>query len=387
MSPMDFLPFALPDITDREIDAVVAALRSGWITTGPRTREFEQRFSAAAGGGEVVMVNSCTAAMHLALEAIGIQPGDEVIVPTMTFAATAEVVRYLGATPVLVDVLAADHNIDPLAVERAVTSRTRAVIPVHFAGMPCDIDSVTDLGRARGLVVIDDAAHCFPCEYRGRPVGTWADVTAFSFYATKTMTTAEGGAAVTTRPDWAERMRVMSLHGISKDAWKRYSVEGSWYYEIIAPGFKYNMTDIAAALGLVQLERAEEMTDARRRIADQYDSAFAESDTFEVIPRHADRGHSHHLYVLKLRPGALRVGRGEVIERLKQRGVGASVHFIPLHLHPYYRDRFGYRPDSNPIALDLFERSFSLPIYSRMATADVQRVVEAVLDIAREGRR
>lgn len=378
-----FLRFALPDITEREIEAVAAVLRSGWITTGPKTQELGQRFAAAVGGGEAVMLNSCTAALHLALEAIGLTAADEVIVPSLTFAATAEVVRYFGATPVLVDVRARDHNIDPDAIERALTPRTRAIVPVHFAGIPCDMDEIAALARARSLVVIDDAAHCFPCEYRGRPVGTLADITAFSFYATKTITTGEGGAAVTRNREWADRMRIMSLHGISKDAWKRYSAEGSWYYEIVAPGYKYNMTDIAAALGLVQLERATAMRDARRKIADAYDAAFARVPAFELIERPSDRGHAHHLYVLKLRRGAHRLDRGQLIEALKAKGIGTSVHFIPLHIHPYYREQFGYTPEQLPVALDLYQRSFSLPIYSAMTESDVARVIDAVLETAR----
>lgn len=377
-----FLRFALPDITEREIEAVADVLRSGWITTGPKTQEFAQRFADVVGGGEAVMLNSCTAALHLALEAIGLTSAHEVIVPSLTFAATAEVVRYFGATPVLVDVRARDHNIDPEAVERAITPKTRAIIPVHFAGVPCDMDEIMQLARARGLVVIDDAAHCFPCEYRGRPVGTLADITAFSFYATKTITTGEGGAAVTRNREWADRMRIMSLHGISKDAWKRYSAEGSWYYEIVAPGYKYNMTDVAAALGLGQLERAVAMREARRKIADTYDAAFSRVPGFELIERPTDRDHAHHLYVLKLRPGAHRLDRGQVIELLKAKGIGTSVHFIPLHVHPYYREGFGYTPEQLPVALDLYQRSISLPIYSAMTESDVGRVIDAVLETA-----
>ncbi len=232
MTTDDFIPFALPDLTNAEIDAVVEVLRSGWVTTGPKVKEFESRFAEAAGSSHCVAVNSCTAALHLALEAVGVKAGDEVIVPTLTFAATAEVVRYLGAIPVLVDVRPADHNVDPGAVERALTDRTRAIVPVHFAGVPADMDAIGAMARARGIPVVADAAHAFPCQYRGRNVGTLADVTCFSFYATKTMTTGEGGAAVTGNGDWADRMRVMALHGISRDAWKRYTAEGTWYYEI-----------------------------------------------------------------------------------------------------------------------------------------------------------
>jgi dTDP-4-amino-4,6-dideoxygalactose transaminase len=381
-----FLPFALPDISEDEIASVVETLRSGWITTGPKTKEFERRFAATTGARHAVMVNSCTAALHLALEAVGVSAGDEVIVPTLTFAATAEVVRYLDAVPVLVDVRAQDHNIDPVAVERAITSKTKAIVPVHFGGLPADMDEIVDVARRRRIAVIDDAAHCFPCSYRGRKVGTLADITCFSFYATKTITTGEGGAAVTSREEWAERMRIMSLHGISRDAWKRYSAEGTWYYEIVAPGYKYNLTDIASALGLGQLERAAAMRDRRQAIADQYDAAFRTEPSFEVMEWPSDRDHARHLYVLKLREDALSIDRDAFIVEMKNRGVGTSVHFIPLHVHPYYRDTFAYNPGQFPVALDLYGRSVSLPIYSKMTDSDVDRVVGAALEIARKHR-
>lgn len=387
MTPYGFLPFALPDVTDAEIESVVQVLRSGWITTGARAREFALRFGQAVGAGQCIAVNSCTAALHLALEAVGVRPGDEVVVPTMTFAATAEVVRHLGATPILVDVRSSDHNVDLASLERALTSRTRAVVPVHFGGVPADMDEISDLARARGIHVVADSAHAFPCEYRGRNVGTLADVTCFSFYATKTITTGEGGAAVTDNADWADRMRVMSLHGISRDAWKRYSAEGSWYYEILAPGFKYNLTDIAGALGIVQLSRAGQMRQRRAAIAARYDEAFRDEAALELLTCPPDRTSAHHLYVVRLRPAALRIGRDGFIDELKRRSVGSSVHFIPLHVHPYYRDTFGYRPESLPAAYDLYLRSISLPIYSAMTDAQAERVVDAVLDIVRENRR
>ena len=385
--PKPFLPFALPDISEAEITSVVESLRSGWITTGPKTKEFERRFAEATGAPHAVMLNSCTAALHLALEALGIQPGDEVIVPTITFAATAEVVRYLNATPVLVDVRASDHNMDPKAFERAITPRTRAVIPVHFAGQPADMDEIVAIARAKGLRVVDDSAHCFPGSYRGRPIGSLADISCFSFYATKTITTAEGGAAVTANAEWADRMRIMSLHGISRDAWKRYTAEGSWYYEIVAPGYKYNMTDIAAALGLGQLARAAEMRERRQVIAGIYDRAFAGHGAFECMQPARDREHAHHLYVLKIKDSALAIDRDRFIIELKDRGIGTSVHFIPLHLHPYYRDCFGYTRGSLPVAEDLYRRSVSLPIYTRMSDEDVNRVVDAVLDVVKRHAR
>jgi perosamine synthetase len=383
----EFIPFALPDISESEVEAVARVLRSGWITTGPVTKDFEARFGEAVGGAHCVMVNSCTAALHLALEAVGVRRGDEVIVPAITFAATAEVVRYFDATPVIVDVHAHDHNIAPARIEAAIGPRTKAIIPVHFAGIPCDMDEITEIARARALPVIADSAHCFPGAYRGRPVGTLADVSCFSFYATKTITTAEGGAAVCNDSALADRMRLMSLHGISRDAWKRYHQDGSWYYEVLEAGFKYNMTDVAAALGVVQLGRATQMLERRRSIAQRYDQAFRDLPGVEVMPWPDDRTHSHHLYVLKLRLGELRCDRAQFISDLKTKGVGCSVHFIPLHLHPYYRDNFGYRPGAAPVAESVYERSVSLPIYSSMSDAAVDRVCEAVRDVARAALR
>lgn len=382
-----FLPFALPDISEEEIASVVESLRSGWITTGPKTKEFERRFTEAVGASNGVMVNSCTAALHLALEAVGVKAGDEVIVPTVTFAATAEVVRYLNATPVLVDVRAHDHNVDPAAIERAIGPKTRAIMPVHFAGVAADMDEISAIARARGIAVIADAAHCFPASYKGRNVGRLADITCFSFYATKTITTAEGGAAVTENAEWADRMRIMSLHGISRDAWKRYTAEGSWYYEITAPGYKYNLTDLASAIGLGQLSRATAMMERRRAIADAYDAVFRDVAAFELTPRPTDRSHAHHLYVLKLRDGVLSIDRDRFIQALKEEGIGTSVHFIPLHVHPYYRETYGYRPEQLPVALDLYRRSISLPIYSKMTDAEVTRVITAVTRVAARSTR
>jgi dTDP-4-amino-4,6-dideoxygalactose transaminase len=383
MSSVDFLPFALPDITEEEIASVSETLRSKWITTGPKTKQFEAAFAKATGAKHAAMVNSCTAALHLALEAVGVTAGDEVIVPTMTFAASGEVVRYFNARPVLVDVRADDHNVDVAAIERALSPKTKAILPVHFGGTACDMDEISTLARAHRIPVIADAAHSFPCHYKGRNVGTLADMTCFSFYATKTLTTGEGGAVVTENPEWADRMRIMSLHGISRDAWKRYTAEGSWYYEIVAPGFKYNLTDIASALGLVQLRRAEAMLQRRSAIAARYDEAFRHHEALELMVRRADRTHAHHLYVLKVRAERLRIGRDRIIEELKLRGIGTSVHFIPLHLHPYYRETYGYKPDDLPVALGVYERSISLPIYSAMSDGQVDRVVSAVDELVR----
>ena len=372
------IPFARPDITDAEVEAVTRVLRSGWLTTGPEAKAFERELASFVGAAHAVGVNSGTAALHLALEAIGIGPDAEVIVPTWTFTASAEVARYLGATPVLVDVRAADLNVNVDAVERAITPRTKAIVGVDIGGQPCDWHLLRELAAPRGIVLVDDAAHALPASLRGRRIGTWADLTAFSFYATKTITTGEGGMLVTEDAAWAERAQVMSLHGISHDAWKRYTAEGSWRYDVVAPGFKYNLTDIAAALGRVQLARAEQMTSRRTAIAARYSAAFAEVDALEVPTVADDRVSAWQLYILRLRLDRLRTDRAAFIAELGERGVGASVHFIPLHLHPYWRDTYGLRPDSYPVATREYESVVSLPIYSALTDEEVDRVIDAV---------
>lgn len=376
-----YLPFALPDIDECELEEVRASLLSGWLTTGPKTKQFEAAFAEAVGARHAVAVNSCTAAMHLALEAIGLQQGDEVITTSYTFAATAEVVRYFDARPVFVDVDPVTLNIDPERVEAAVTERTRAIIPVHVAGLPADLDPIHEVACRHGLVVIDDAAHAFPAVYKGTPVGSASAFTCFSFYPTKTITTGEGGMICTDDEAWAERCRIMALHGISKDAWNRYSAQGSWYYEIIAPGYKYNMTDLAAAIGLAQLRKADAMWRRRCEIARRYHEAFTPHAIFEVPPVRPDAQHAWHLYMLRLHLDRLAIDRAAFIEALKQRNIGTSVHFIPLHLHPYYREVYGYQPEDFPIAYREYLREISLPIYSRMSDADVQDVIDAVLEV------
>ena len=382
-----FLPFALPDIGEEEVASVVETLRSGWLTTGPKVKRFEKEFAEFIGCREGIAVNSATAALHLALDALGIKEGDEVIVPTMTFAATAEVVQYLKARPVLVDCEAATFNVSPEIVEHAITPRTRAVIPVHIAGQPCDIVPIVELAHQKRVAVIEDAAHSFPAHDHGRTIGTISDVTCFSFYATKTITTGEGGMLVSDDPQVLDRARIMSLHGISRDAWKRYTAEGSWYYEILYPGFKYNMTDIAAAIGLEQLKKAERFLHIRRRYAAMYDEAFA--DVPEIIrpSARAGVGHAWHLYVIRLRRDMLSIDRAGFIEELKARNIGTSVHFIPLHLHPHYRDTFGYRPEDLPVATRVYEETVSLPIYTRMTETDVQSVIDAVTEVVEQHRR
>jgi dTDP-4-amino-4,6-dideoxygalactose transaminase len=381
-----YLSFALPDICEDEVTEVKAALTSGWVTTGPKTKQFEADFARIVGAKHAIAVNSCTAAMHLALEAIQLEAGDDVVTTPYTFAATSEVVRYFGARPVFVDVDANTLNIDVKMIEQAITSRTKAILPVHVSGLPATVPEFEEIANKHGLRVIEDAAHAFPAKYRGRMVGGMSDFTCFSFYATKTITTGEGGMICTNSDEWAERCRIMSLHGISKDAWKRYTAEGSWYYEIVAPGYKYNMTDVAAAMGLAQLRRAEAMWVRRAEIARKYNHAFAEMPELQIPADRLDCQHAWHLYMLRLNLDQIRIDRARFIEELKARNIGSSVHFIPLHLHPYYRETYGYAPEDFPVAYREYQREVSLPIYSKMSDEDVDDVINAVCEIAEQCR-
>ena len=376
-----YLPFSAPDLDGEELNEIREVLESGWITTGPKVKQFESEFAATVGARHAIAVNSCTAAMHLALEAVGVGPGDEVIVPSYTFAATAEVVRYFQARPVLVDSDPKYLNMNPDAVRTALTPRTKAIIPVHIAGLPADMDELLEIGQDAGIPLLEDSAHAFPAEYKGRRIGSISKATCFSFYATKTITTGEGGMITTDDDSLAERCRIMSLHGISRDAWKRYTAEGTWYYEIIAPGYKYNMTDVAAAMGVVQLRKAERMRSRRVEIADMFNSAFSAFQELEVPGDRPECLHSWHLYMLRLHLDLLTIDRGRFIEELTKRKIGVSVNFIPLHIHPYYRDIYGFKPEDFPVAYGEYQREISLPIYSRMSDADVHDVIEAVSDI------
>lgn len=383
MTAADFLPFALPEIGEEEIAEVVDTLRSGWITTGPKAKRFEQAFVDYLGGAgtglEAIAVNSATAGLHLALEALGIGPGDEVITTTHTFTATAEVVRYLGADVVLVDIDPATLCIAPAAVEAAITPRTKAIVPVHYAGLAADMPALLAIAAKHGLKVVEDAAHALPTTVGGALVGTLASAaTVFSFYANKTITTGEGGMLVTRDAELAKRARVMRLHGMNRDAFDRFTAKvPSWYYEIVAPGFKYNLTDIAAALGLHQLRRADAFQQRREQIARQYTEGLRGLPL--VTPPDAPAGdrHAWHLYAVRLADDA-RVQRDAVIEQLFDAGIGCSVHYIPLHLHPYWRDRYGLAPQQFPHSQRAYERMLSLPLYTRMSDADVQRVVDAL---------
>jgi dTDP-4-amino-4,6-dideoxygalactose transaminase len=395
------VPFFRPDISEEEISAVVATLRSGWLTSGPCVERFEREFAACVGAAHAVAVNSCTAALHLAVEALGLKRRQAVLVPTMTFAATAEVVRYQGATPILVDCdpqtlnLSLEDAARKLAqlTEGRLPPRIRAdlpvvgIMPVHVGGLMMDMEAIWAFAVEHNLWVVEDAAHALPAAMR-RQDGTWqrcgegtADVTCFSFYANKTITTGEGGMAVTNNRNLADRMRLMSLHGLSRTAWGRYTGQGSWDYEIIAPGYKYNLTDIAASLGVRQLARAEQMRRRREEIAARYLEAFAEVEEIELPPTDPARLHAWHLFPIKLRLERLRVSRNGFIERLCACGVRCSVHWRPLHLHPYYKERFGWRPSDLPIATRVWERLVSLPIFSAMTDDEVARVIQAVKEL------
>ena len=416
-----YLPFAAPDVGEAEITAISEVLQSGWITTGPVARKFERDFAAAVGARNAVAVSSGTAALHLGLEAVGLRRGELVLTTPYAFAATAEVVRYFDAVPVFVDVDPHTLNVDtgqlaaavedlssgdpdcrrrwlPPSLRGAPTedAELRAILPVHVGGLSADLDAVYGVASERGLAVVEDAAHAFPAQWKGSSIGSnypglqgskVTQVKCFSFYATKSITTGEGGMLTTDDEQLADRCRIMALHGISRDAWKRYASEGSWYYEIAAPGFKYNMGDISAALGLTQLAKAERMRERRREIATRFNEAFGPCPELQTPCDRADCRHAWHLYMLRLNLSRLVLDRAQFIEELRARKIGASVHFIPLHAHPYYRETYGYRPDDFPVAHREYLREVSLPIYSRMSDGDVEDVVEAVLDVARRHRR
>lgn len=378
------VPFHKPYITEDEISEVLDTLRLGWITMGPKTIKFEDKYKEYIGSKNAVSMNSGTACLHLALKAIGLKEGDEVIVPAITFTATAEVITYFNARPVLVDADTETYNLAVSEIEKKITNKTRAIIPVHYAGQPCDMEEILDIARRYGLFVIEDAAHAIPAWYKNKKIGTIGDITCFSFYATKPLATGEGGMATTENHEWADRMRILRLHGISKDAWKRYSNEGSWYYEVMEAGCKYNMTDIQAALGLAQLNKVEWMWRRRKEIARQYTETFNRYD--EIITPHvkSDRESAWHLYVIKLNLEMLNIERNQFIEELRNRGIMTSVHFIPLYRHPYYKNACNYSLEDFPASEGIYERIISLPIYPGMTDVGVERVVGSVEDVIKK---
>jgi dTDP-4-amino-4,6-dideoxygalactose transaminase len=372
------IPFALPSIGPEEKQAVAECLDSKWLTTGPKTKQFEAEFAAFVGSEHALAVSSCTAGMHLALEALGVGAGDRVITTPYTFTATAEVIRYLGADPLFVDIDSATLNIDPVGIEAALAgnANVKAIMPVHIAGLPCPMNEIMALAQRYQLPVVEDAAHAFPCQYDGRMIGAISDVTVFSFYVTKTLATGEGGMLTTDRPEVAERARAMRLHGISRDVFDRYtSDKPKWFYEVVAPGFKYNLSDIASAIGLEQLKKTEQMLARRTWIAGVYQEALADLP-LALPPQSVANGASHswHLFVLRLDADRLTIDRNRFIELMAERGVGTSVHFIPLHLQPYWRDRYGFAPDDFPAALAAYAGAVSLPIYPAMSDDDVEYV-------------
>jgi dTDP-4-amino-4,6-dideoxygalactose transaminase len=372
-----FLPYCLPFIGEEEIAEVADSLRSGWVTTGPKVKRFEQEFATYVGAKHAIAVSSCTAALHTSLAAMDVGPGDEVIVPTLTFCATANVVVHLGATPVIVDV-GQNFQISPDAVCRAIGPRTKAIIPVHYGGQACSLQEILALADSHGIPVIEDAAHAAGAEYEGRRIGSHGRAVCFSFYAIKNMTTGEGGMVTTDDDDLAARIRLLSLHGMSRDAWKRYTEAGSWYYEVLEPGYKYNMTDIQASLGIHQLRRLDGFIRRRQEIAAMYDNAFSDLPEIRLPAQLPGRNHTFHLYPIRLNADLLQLNRSEFIDELRARNIGTSVHFIPLHRHPLYRDRYGYRPEQFPVAEEIYQGLLSLPLYPKMTDRDAADVIEAV---------
>jgi dTDP-4-amino-4,6-dideoxygalactose transaminase len=388
----NFLPFSPPLIGDEEINEVADTLREGWITTGPKVKRFEEEFAAFVGSRSALALNSGTAAMHVALAALGVGPGDAVITTPMSFCSSVHVIEQVGAKPVLVDVQPDTLNIDPERVEevlksaiRSPQSAIRAVLPVHLYGHPCDMKVIMDIAGKYHLKVIEDAAHALPAKFDGHMIGTIGDLTAFSFYSTKNMTTAEGGM-LTGKSELIEEARLWSLHGMDRDAWKRYSSEGSWYYEVIRPGFKYNMPDIAAAIGIQQLRKLNKFQTCRKEIVSRYNEAFSKFEELQIPVKRTEVEHAWHLYVIRLNLSRLKITRNQFIEELKSRNIGTSVHFIPVHLHPYYRDKYGYKPDDFPVAYREYQRIVSLPLYPKMTDQDVEDVVEAVSEVVKRFR-
>jgi perosamine synthetase len=381
-----FLPFSLPYITNKEISAVSKVLKSGWLTTGLVTQGFEKEFAKYIGAKYAIAVNSGTAALHLALDAIDLKPGDEVIVPTMTFTATAEVVTYFGAKPIFVDCREDTFNIDPKKIEEKITKKTKAIIPVHIGGQACDMDEIFAIAKKHNLKVIEDAAHALPSKYKGKMIGTIGDLTCFSFYPTKPITTGEGGTVTTNNKKWTEKIEIMRLHGISHEAWNRYSKGGSWYYQVLYPGWKYNPTDIASALGIEQLKKCNLFYKKRKEIAESYNRAFKDMKEIQEPYVEPYNQHAWHLYIIKLNLDKLTISRDKFIEELRKRNIGTSVHFIPLHLQPAYK-KYGYKVNDFPVANKVFQQIISLPIYSKMTDRDVKDVIWAVKEIVKKYKR
>lgn len=383
---LPYIPFSPPSLGEEEIQEVVDTLRSDWITTGPKTKRFEQAFAESVGAEDALALNSCTAGLHVALATLELKPGDEVITTPTTFAASVNVIEHVGARPVLADVEPDTLNLDPEAVRRAVTPRTRALLPVHFAGHPANLNALRAIAAEHRLAVVEDAAHAVAAKLEGRPIGESPSIASFSFYATKNLCTAEGGMLVGPKP-FLDRARLYALHGMNRDAWNRYGKGGKWFYEVLVPGFKYNMTDIQASLGLWQLKKLPARQARRKAIVERYRAALRDEPALELPVERPGVDHAWHLFVLRLRLEQLRIDRDRFIEELGRRGIGTSVHFIPVHLHRYYRDKYRFRPDDFPVAHGQYLRSVSLPLNTRLTDGEVDRVASTVLDLCREYRR
>jgi len=382
----DFIPLSLPLISREEIREVEDTLKSGWLTTGPKTEKFEEKFKEYIGCSYALALNSCTAALHLGLVVAGVGREDEVITTPFTFCATANVIVQVGAKPVFVDIREDTYNLDPREIEKKITKKTKAIIPVDYAGQPCDLDEIKEIAKEHNLIVIEDAAHALGSTYRERKIGIISDLTCFSFYATKNITTAEGGMITTENKEWAEKIRLLSLHGMSRDAWKRYKKEGSWYYEVLYPGYKYNLSDVQAALGLHQLESLEKFLQMRKNYANMYSKTFKEMPEIIVPYVEKDLRHSWHLYVIQIKEERLKIGRGEFVESLKKEGIGSGVHFVPLHLQPFYRERYGFKEGDYPVTEKVFKGVISLPLYPAMTLTDVNDVISAVKRVVERNR-
>ena len=374
----DFLPFHQPLIENEEIDAVVSTLKSGWLSTGPKVHEFEKSMSEYLGIPHCIALNSGTAALHLALKAIGLKENDEVLIPTNTFTSTGEVVTYFNAKPVLVDCTIENSNIYVNQIESKITKNTKAIMPVHFGGNPCEMDIIQNICKKYDLRLIEDAAHALTSKFQNNLIGTVGDITCFSFYATKNITTGEGGMAVTSNPEYAETIRKLSLHGITIDAWNRYAKKGSWFYEVSDAGFKYNMSDILASIGTVQIKKAELMLQKRTNIAKTYTDQFSNISAINLPITKPENRNAWHLYVIQIKPEQLKINRETFIDKLKEYNIGTSVNFIPLHRHPYYKNKFGYSFKEFPNSESIYRNSISLPIYPKMTAADVDYVIETI---------
>lgn len=380
------IPYALPDVGEQEIEEVIDSIKSNWLSKGPKTVKFEENFAKYVGSKFAVGLNSCTAGLHLALKALDIGEGDEVITTPYTFAATVNTIIHVGATPILVDIDLKTMNIDVSKIEEKITSKTKAIIPVHFAGYPCEMNELKLLADQYKLYIIEDAAHAVHTQYKGKMVGSISDITCFSFYATKNLVTGEGGMITTNNEEIANRIRILSLHGMSKNAWNRYSDKGSWYYEIEEAGFKYNMTDIQAAFGLVQLNKIEDIQQKRTDIAQKYNKAFLSERGLQIPFDSSENRHAWHLYVLRIDSNEFVIDRDTFIEKLNKQGIGTSVHFIPIPMHPYYKN-LGYKIEEYPNAFYAFSQAISLPLYPKMSSEDIDYVIQKVKEVANEYRK